>query len=384
MKIINIASFKGNVGDILNHKGFYEHYFNDFNNVSYEQVEIREFYNSAENQKKFDKNYADIINKYDVCIIGGGGFFDARWINSNTGTTLNFEKEFLDNVKIPVIINAMGYHEYPGITSDEIRDKFKRVIQIISEKKNWYISLRNDGSYIRIKEYMSENDIKKIVKVPDNGFLANVGISKNKKCEKIIGMCITNDLFCEEYNKSLTTERFNNIIANFICDYAKKGWKIILFPHTPADVETINKLLINIPDNIKRNAINTAPYSADSEKSVDDLINWYERCRLVVGMRFHSCIINIDLSIPVIALAGHRQLEALYEELELNEYCIKLDNEDFVKKLDRCISEINSEDNYQKLVDRYSDICKRMKCMAVKNKKDMYVFLERNGVINEQ
>ena len=169
-----------------------------------------------------------------------------------------------------------------------------------------------------------------------------------------------------------------------ICDYAKKGWKIILFPHTPADVETINKLLINIPDNIKRNAINTAPYSADSEKSVDDLINWYERCRLVVGMRFHSCIINIDLRIPVIALAGHRQLEALYEELELNEYCIKLDNEDFVKKLDRCISEINSEDNYQKLVDRYSDICKRMKCMAVKNKKDMYVFLERNGVINEQ
>ena len=46
IKILHFASFTGNVGDNLNHLGFYKSLDNEFGNNNYfiEEEEIREFY----------------------------------------------------------------------------------------------------------------------------------------------------------------------------------------------------------------------------------------------------------------------------------------------------------------------------------------------------
>lgn len=171
LNIIHIASHKGNIGDIFNHAGFYQ-YLDKILNKEYsiEKVELRDFYYSAKNKKNFDKVFADYINTFDLCIIGGGGFFDAQWENSQTGTTLDFSDNFIDCIKIPVIVNAMGYHEYPDKTNEIIRQKFNHFLNKIVDKRNWLVSVRNDGSFERIEKQYKNIALDKILKVPDNAF----------------------------------------------------------------------------------------------------------------------------------------------------------------------------------------------------------------------
>lgn len=61
-KILHLASFQGNVGDILNHQGFYSTYGHLFGEYQVTKIEIRDFYASAEKQRRFDDAFADYVN----------------------------------------------------------------------------------------------------------------------------------------------------------------------------------------------------------------------------------------------------------------------------------------------------------------------------------
>ena len=272
MKIIHIASFVGNIGDALNHQGFYE-LISEFKRVDVvKKVEIRDFYFSAPNRKKFDVSLANEINTYDLCIIGGGGFFDLQWENSGTGTSIDFSDEFIDEVKVPVLINAMGYHEYPEKTTPAHCEKFEKFINAIMSKDNWIITVRNDGSFERLTNRYGEELTKKIVPVMDNAFyLLDENVDYNT--DRIIGLCATNDLFSKLYNKDLNEEMFNDLISEFIVDMTAIGWKFIFFAHTPQDIDTIVKLMKKMPSKVNREYIRVAPYFPDVE-GIDYYNEW--------------------------------------------------------------------------------------------------------------
>ena len=78
MKILHVASFKGNIGDNASHMGFYKILKLHLIDFKVKKIEIRKFY---KNYKKsdalsFDDKFVESINNYDLCIIGGGGFLD--------------------------------------------------------------------------------------------------------------------------------------------------------------------------------------------------------------------------------------------------------------------------------------------------------------------
>lgn len=110
MNIVHIASHKGNIGDLINHQGFYSLFQNEKFKIT--KIELRDFYFSTPNRKLFNCDLADYINTFDLCIFGGGGFFDVQWPESESGTTLNLSSSFLEEITIPVLFNCMGYHEY--------------------------------------------------------------------------------------------------------------------------------------------------------------------------------------------------------------------------------------------------------------------------------
>ncbi len=185
MKILHIASFKGNVGDIINHNGFYNITNNIFNNPTYEKVELRNFYRSAKPRLEFNRDFASKLDKYDMLIIGGGGFFDVRWDYSNTATTLDFTNEFIENVNIPVLVNAMGYHGYPGATTEKHCRCFSDFMNKITNMPNWHVTLRNDGSLERIQtRFKDERFVSRLVKVADNGFFAETKPLFDLKCKE--------------------------------------------------------------------------------------------------------------------------------------------------------------------------------------------------------
>lgn len=268
--------------------------------------------------------------------MGGGGFFDVQWNYSQTGVTMNFVDEFIDAIRTKVIVNAMGYHEYPGITNSLICEKFNSFLSKILSKKNWLISVRNDGSYQRIQQRYGVNRYEKILRVADNAFFCDFPDLKSYSDhdnKKTIGMCITNDLFSPEFNGDLNEKIFNNYMSKVINQLCELGYNIMLIPHIPSDIDIICHILNNVENEYKRNNLLIGSLDCCGYDTVCRMGRNYRVCDLIVGMRFHSLITGINCRIPTIALAGHAQIVGLFEELGLDKYIIKVDNIYFTKKL---------------------------------------------------
>lgn len=166
MQICHIASHKGNVGDLINHQGFYNNMLPAEVSANIERIELRDFYYSYNQRRVFDEHLARQLNKCDLVVIGGGGYLDAQWPESETGTTLSLSRQFIDSLSTKVLVNAIGYHEYPGRTNASICRKFSSFLGYVSQLDNWMVTVRNDGSYERLAFRYGETALHNIKKVP--------------------------------------------------------------------------------------------------------------------------------------------------------------------------------------------------------------------------
>lgn len=356
MKILWLASFSGNVGDVINHAGFENRILAGYQIECIDKVEIRDYYFSNVNRLKFDSSFADLVNRYDVFVVGGGGFFDLRWECSCSGTTIDFSDEFIDSVHTKVIINSMGYHEFPGETNEQLKNKFQCFIKKIM-LKNWLITVRNDGSFERLMASYGKEVANCFLKVPDNAFFYTDGINKKDNNGTYIGLCITNDLFSKEYNAGLCIDEFNSIVSDLIEELCNNGEKILLMIHTPSDIGIVSLLLSNISERNKRNRVIVSSFDASSEDASERIMAYYRQCKCIIGMRFHSVILGVINSVPTIALSGHSQIEDLFHELELSEYCIKLDSVNFKERIKRLIRIIDNDSMVEKYNLLYDKLC---------------------------
>lgn len=111
----------------------------------------------------------------------------------------------------------------------------------------------------------------------------------------------------------------------------------------------------------KRNQIVIAPFEAIDIQSVYNLAEYYRRCNCIIGMRFHSLIMGINLRIPTIALAGHQQIEALLDELGLSNYCIKVNTSDIDYKIEMKINKLLENNLEQKYFIIYNSLIEEHK-----------------------
>ena len=110
LNIVHLASFKGNIGDLFSHSGL--KFILDkvlFKKYSIKKLEWREFYKkNTGNKKNFDNEFVRKINKFDLLIVGGGGYFDTSISESKTGTYFDISKSCYDKINIPVIFSSIG------------------------------------------------------------------------------------------------------------------------------------------------------------------------------------------------------------------------------------------------------------------------------------
>lgn len=342
LRIIHIASHKGNVGDLINHNGFYSLLGIDSENIV--KIELRDFYYSNPNRKKFDDNFISYINTFDLCVFGGGGFFDVKWPNSETGTTLDISIERLKKIGVPILFNCMGYHEFGNEIDPSVYSKFDAFLSFLLSKKNCLVTLRNDGSKERIVNRFG-NKYSHLMVYPDPGFYASPSLQPLDAKRDYYGFCLTNDLFNPSFNRNLNTDLFNKEITSFINNLLERNYDVMLFAHTPADIETINRILAGVSEINKRSKVLVAPYDSSSRFSLEQSLFYYSKCKVFVGMRFHSLITCINLSIPSIALCGHDQIKDLFDKNGLKEYRIVLNSADFQKELSKLLVKLTNDSN---------------------------------------
>lgn len=334
LRILHVASFHGNIGDLINHAGFYDNMRSYFKvEPEINELEMRHFYRN-ERMYAFDLSFAEKANQYDVLILGGGGFFDVRHNDSATGTTIDISKEVIDRIKVPVIVNAMGYPEYEG-DYQEAKKRFGEFLQYVLNKQNWFVSFRNDGSVSRIIRSIGKSITEdQLMKVPDNGFFFPKTNDLNIRSERKIGFCISNDDFSKKFNGDITEEVFNKQISTEIKRIINRGYKIVFFLHTPQDITTLSILEHYIGAKDFRYNVEIAPYDPNGSEAPYELERYYRKCDLIVGMRFHSNILALQNRIPTIGLAGHEQIKALFDEIGLSDNCIPVQGYSYIDKLD--------------------------------------------------
>jgi len=322
-RILHIASHRGNLGDMINHEGFYALLREVIGDFHVDKLELRDFYFSARHRCCFDLELAKHVNAYDFCVIGGGGYFDVRWTGSATGSTLDFSDDFLDAIHIPVLVNAMGYFEYLACETEETYLKFQRFLENVLSRPNWMITVRNDGSLDRIRKRYGTKIASGILEVPENGLFCPLqpGEAKDIGLSPVIGFCLATSLFTRECC-GLDKERFHSIIAELIERLVDEQYHIVLMPHIPDDLETIVRVLSNVSDEAKRKHILVAPYDASTVLARDRMASYYRMCNCMVGMRFHSLVTALNLKIPTIALAGYPQIRDFFDNMNLHDFCV--------------------------------------------------------------
>lgn len=355
MKILHIASFKGNIGDNANHIGFRD-WFEKLvkHTVEWENIEIREFYRS---KRKWDNGFAKEANAYDLVIIGGGNYFELWVEKSPSGTSIEISPEVLRKIETPIIFNALGVDIGQGY-SDQTKLKFQKFLEIALNEKNSLVTVRNDGAIQALKKLYGEKYDNKIHEVPDAGFFGAEKFKDidsafsnliSKEGKKIIGINLAGDMPEQRFsNFAGSTEKFARKFCEFIENLSKTNpeYYFLFLPHIYKDYDVINKVLLNLSDSIRRDKCLIAPYGP-SDDMVSSIFSSYKACDIVLANRFHANVCSLGMNIKTVGLVNYLQIQNFYQSIGKLDSTVDINKIDFPIKLQEhvisCLQNSNDE-----------------------------------------
>ena len=340
MKILHVASFDGNIGDIANHTGFYTSFRKYIDaQCRFDQLEMRQFYKSW-GIRKFDEKFASQANQYDLVVFGGGGFFRMHWDYSYTGTTIDINDEVLSLIKKPMLFNGMGVSDGGEAVESAIL-KFGNFLNKIISLEKCFVSIRNDGSSDIIKKHFGSETCKDISVVPDGGYFIIPSIRKHPEIvsgKTNIAICLGGDMPDVKFNEKeghISRVKFTKKFAEYCTTLLESNdnYRIIFAPHIPNDIEFIGEILTAIPDIYKRQRITVAALL--NGLATDGMVTYdlYKNCDLVLGMRHHANVCSIGMNIPTIGIVTNESHKKDFDEIGLPHRCIFVNRDGFEKVL---------------------------------------------------
>ena len=326
MKVLQLASFSGNIGDNAHVAGLRNTLRQHLGSgLAFHDLEIRRFYKSW-NEARFDRSFAEYANQHDALIIGGGGFFDMNFPYSVTGTTIDLSSKILDAIKVPIVFHGLGCNQLRD-PDPECANKFRTFLDRILAKDKCLVSVRNDGSHEIIENHVGSAYAKQIHEIPDPGFFfqldeayTNTFKTLLKKDARYIAICLAGDEAQARYGDPVRfPEKMGKSLQRLLDVY--DDLNLIFFPHIFQDLETIYNILGHLPDQTRRLRTQVAPcfQGANAEQYIFSL---YSQCDIVVSNRLHGIVVPVSLGIASVAFCDNatRKVPRLIEKIDLADY----------------------------------------------------------------
>lgn len=326
MNFLQLASFSGNIGDNAQISGLrysLKRHFGE--SLTFSDLEIRQFYQSW-NELRFDREFAHFSNQNDALIIGGGGFFDMNFPYSASGTTIDISNEVFDLIEVPIVFYALGCNQLRA-PAPECVDKFRQFLDNVLADDKSLVSVRNDGSYDVIEQYLGPFYAERIHEIPDPGFffqpdesfcnLYNPLLNPNFS---YLGICLAGDDPHLRYgSKSGFAESMAEALRDFL--NMETTTNLIFFPHIYKDIDIIHSVLEFFPDQLRRMRVQIAP-CFQGNPAEQYIFSLYRKCELIISNRFHGVVVPISLGIPAVAFCDHatRKVAALMDKINLPEF----------------------------------------------------------------
>jgi polysaccharide pyruvyl transferase WcaK-like protein len=328
MKILHIASFRGNIGDNASHMGLYSILDRLIKYYSLEKIEMRKFYKNynKKDKKEFDDEFINFINRFDLCIIGGGGFLDYWVPGSQTGATFDIDPSLVRHIKTPTLFASMGCNPQKDLPEGNI-DKFERFLSECIDNKKISIALRNDGSVKAIERDFGAEYLEGIVEILDHGFFYSPAEPSLKLLnEQYVAINIVSDQL--EMRSSLinlgSRNDYKNELKNvFEFIVMSLGLHILFIPHIYSDLKAISEIVETLEDSFIRSYVNVAP-CVQGDAGANFIFSLYKNSEFVIGTRLHSNVCSIAMEKKSIGLAALDRVDYLYRSLEIGHRSIKL------------------------------------------------------------
>lgn len=374
LRVLHLASFAGNLGDLANHAGsrlMFARYL-DFD-LSYTELEIREFY---WRQRAFDDAFVRYANSFDLLLIGGGNYFELWVQNSATGTSIDIAPDKFAMLTVPTAFYALGVDTGQGYT-DQTASRFRAFITSIMSRKTMFVCVRNDGSSFALHEVLGQEMARQIPVMPDGGFFASsqsTGTDADITHARRIGVNIAGDMLDHRFNVAGSHHGFLVGLAktfSVLMD-THEDLDIELAPHIWRDVVLISELLPLIQDHYLRRRISIAPLTPVNS-GLNDFLQRYARYDLVLGMRFHANVCPIGMGVPTIGLLNYPQVALLYKELGMEDRLLDVRLPDFAPALqDFALKDI---DNLFQIRTRYRTVVDQIHRQGSEVMKDFNAWL---------
>jgi SAM-dependent methyltransferase/polysaccharide pyruvyl transferase WcaK-like protein len=252
-------------------------------------------------------------------LIGGGGVFlkDTN-PNQNSGWQWNCPPDLLRQIKLPIILFAVGYNRFRG--QEEFDDIFTTHIQqLVSQAA--FIGLRNHGSIRNLAAYLAPEQQSKLSFQPcPTTHLAYLhpefAITDLPQLAQSRRLAL-NMAFDRH------SQRFGNQQHQILPDVARalhhavlqEKWDLHYVIHTPEDATFIPYLLAA---KVPHTTVNLygRPYA--------EVLRFYQTMPLTLGMRGHSQMIPFGQGGGIISLISHDKLRYFLEDIGHLDWGIEL------------------------------------------------------------
>ncbi len=341
LKILQVASFEGNVGDNANHNGTRRKLAEVFENYALEftDLEIREFFWK---QRYYDDSFAELVNSHDLTLFGGGNFFELWVDHSCNGTSVDIPVDLLKKIDKPMVFYALGMDPGMGASEQNVT-KFKRWLDyVLSKPGQFKIALRNDGALQTAYEYLGESYAKHMQTIPDGGFFTSVKsgpFPEVPEGKKLIGVNIAGDMldvrFPQELPEHISETQFLDEFAELVNTLLDEDENLhfVFFCHIYKDYYMLSQLFKRLKDWHLRRRVTTTPY-LHGPGAEERIFGVYKHCNLVMGNRFHTNVCAMGLHVPTIGFVNYPQIEKLYTEVQMTERTVRVNTSDFRAKLE--------------------------------------------------
>lgn len=332
VRVLHLASFVGNIGDLANHAGSRRLMAENLPfELEFTELEIREFYWK---KRSFDDAFVDYANTFDLLIIGGGNYFELWVDHSQTGTSIDISPERLRRLKVPTVFHALGVDVGQGYT-EQSATRFKSFMASVLERSDMFVSVRNDGSTRALQEVLGNSLAARIPTMPDGGFFAgDLGDNRPTSRSDCVGINIAGDMLDKRFDRGLSVDEFLDEMARACCTLmdAHPALRLVLMPHIWRDVALIAQLLPRIEDSYLRRRVAVGALEPTA-LGLGNFLASYQRFDLVLGMRFHANVCPIGMGIPTRGLLNYPQVQRLYEELEMPQRLVDVRDSGFNRHL---------------------------------------------------
>lgn len=341
VKVLHIASFQGNLGDSAMHDGAYRTRAEDCpQSFSYTPLEVRDFFHWG--NKCFDEAFIDYLNTFDLAIFGGLVGYELWRADTASGMRFDIAPELLDKIRIPVTFYGLGCDATRGMMQESAKAKCRRFLETAYER-DFLFSLRNDGSRQILEDNLGAAYVDHMPVVADGGLFARPLPARTEMlypAQKLVAINLAGDIPDIRFGPLGVSDRgdgeeaFVQKISELSCALlgAEAGVRVVFVPHLHSDLSLITKVLERMPDEYRRRHVSVAPYlnGGDNWSEIFDI---YRQAHLVIGMRFHACVVAVGQGTPTLGIATHHKVRGFFDGMDLQEDCIVLGSQTWAEQL---------------------------------------------------